>query len=121
MRNRRAKREQQRERSRSRDQKDRNGVQGALEDIVAHLPSSAYATPDLHGDTREDARKRITDNVKKAKGNGLKGGQIIHGFNRGSVLSAETQKVLARLRQQGLVAVYAINGANPGETIVQLA
>jgi len=121
MRNRRTEREQQRERSRARDQKDRAAVQGALEDIVAHLPLSAYATLDLHGDTREDARKRITDAVKKAKGKDLKVLKVIHGFNRGSILSAETQKVLFRLKVQGLVAVYAINGANPGETIVQLA
>lgn len=30
------------------------------------------------------------------------------------------QKVLCRLKEQGLVAAYAINGTNPGETIVQL-
>jgi hypothetical protein len=121
LRNRRAQREQQRERSRARDQKDRSGVQGTLEDIVAHLPMSAYATLDLHGDTRENSRNSITDAVKKAKGKGLKVVRVIHGFNRGSVLSAETQKVLFSLKQQGLVATYAINGSNPGETIVQLA
>lgn len=121
MRSKRAEREQQFERSRARDRKESAADRGGLQDVVAHLGSSAYVTLDLHGDTREEARKRIPDAVKEAKGKGLKVVRVIHGFNRGSVLSAETQKVLLRLKQQGQVAAYAVNPANPGETIVQLA
>ena len=120
MRSRRSERKQQQERSRARDRKDRTDDRGSFEDIVAHLPSSAYTTLDLHGDSREEARKRIPESVKEAKRKGLKVVRIIHGFNRGSVLSAETQKVLIRLKEQGLLAAYALNGTNPGETIVQL-
>jgi DNA-nicking Smr family endonuclease len=121
MRSRRAEREQQFERNRARDRKGRSADRGGLQDVAAAIPSSAFVTLDLHGDTREEARKRIPDAVKDAKGKGLKVVRVIHGFNRGSVLSAETQKVLFRLKQQGLVAAFAVNGANPGETIVQLA
>ena len=120
MRSRSSERKQHQERSRARDQKDRTADRGALEDIVAHLPLSANATLDLHGDTREEAPKRISEAVKEAKAKGLKVVRIIHGFNRGSVLTAETQKVLLRLKEQGLVVAYAVNGTNPGETIVQL-
>ena len=65
--------------------------------------------------------EQIVTEEKEAKGKGLKVVRVIHGFNRGSVLSAETQKVLLRLKQQGQVATYAVNPTNPGETIVQLA
>ena len=121
MRNRRAERNQQWERNRARDDKERAEDRGGLQDIVAHLPPSAYAILDLHGDTRDEARKRIPDAVNDARGKGFKVVRIIHGFNRGSVLSAETQKVLLRLKEQGLVGAYAVNGTNPGETIVQLS
>jgi DNA-nicking Smr family endonuclease len=121
MRNKRAERNQQGERGRARDQKERMTERGGLQDIASHLPSSAYVTLDLHGDTRDEARKRIPDAVKDAKGRGLKVVKIVHGFNRGSTLSDETQKVLFRLKQQGLVSTFAVNGLNPGQTIVQLA
>lgn len=120
MRDRRAERHRQGERQRERDRKERAIERGGLQDIAAHLPSSAYMTLDLHGDTREEAGKHISEAVKEAKANGQRVMRIIHGFNRGSVLSNETQRVLSRLKQQGLLATYSINGANPGETIVQL-
>jgi len=120
MRDRRAERNRQWERNRAREKKERMSDRGGLQDIAARLPSSAYITLDLHGDTRDEARKRIPDAVKDATGKGLKVVRIIHGFNRGSVLSAETQKVLFQLKRQGVVVAYAVNGANPGETILQL-
>jgi DNA-nicking Smr family endonuclease len=121
MRDRRDERNRQWERNREREKKGHAAERGGLQDIVAHLPPSANVTLDLHGDTRDEARKRISQALTEARSRGFKVVRIIHGFNRGSVLSAETQKVLLRLKEQGLVAAYAVNGTNPGETIVQLA
>ena len=120
MRDRRAERNRQRERNRAREDKERMTDRGGLQDVAAHLPPSAVVTLDLHGDTRNEARTKIPVAVKEAKGKGLKVLRVIHGFNRGSVLSAETQKLLFRLKEQGVVVAYAVNSGNPGETIVLL-
>jgi hypothetical protein len=47
--------------------------------------------------------------------------RILHGFSRGSILSAETQQVFFRLKVRNLVATYSVNCTNTGETIVLLA
>ena len=118
MRDKRGERQQQWERGRARDKKERLHERGGLQDLSARLPETACVTLDLHGDTRDGARRRIPKAVEEAKGRGLAVVKIIHGFNRGSDLSDETQKVLFRLKQQSQVASYAVNGVNPGETIV---